>query len=46
MTWNLNEISGGTEVAIVCENVPEGIRQDDHEAGMRSTLDNLAAFLE
>jgi hypothetical protein len=26
--------------------VPLGIRPDDHEAGFRSTLDNLAAFLE
>lgn len=46
MTWNLDEVPGGTKVTIVCENVPEGIRQDDHEAGMNSTLANLAAFLE
>lgn len=46
MTWNLDEVPGGTEVTIVCENVPEGIRKDDHEAGMSSTLANLAAFLE
>lgn len=46
MTWHLDEVPGGTEVTIVCENVPEGIRQEDHEAGMSSTLANLAAFLE
>jgi uncharacterized protein YndB with AHSA1/START domain len=46
MTWILATIPEGTEVTIVCENVPEGIRQDDHEAGMRSTLENLAAFTE
>ncbi|MDR9853882.1 SRPBCC family protein [Paenibacillus sp. VCA1] len=46
MTWNLEGVPGGTEVSIICENVPEGIRQDDHEAGMSSTLANLAAFLE
>lgn len=46
MTWNLDEVSGGTKVTIVCENVPAGIRQEDHEAGMSSTLANLAAFLE
>ncbi len=46
MTWNLDEVSEGTEVTIICENVPEGISQDDHEAGMNSTLANLAAFLE
>jgi hypothetical protein len=26
--------------------VPEGIRPEDHEAGFRSTLENLAAFTE
>jgi hypothetical protein len=26
--------------------VPRGIRPEDHEAGMNSTLDNLASFLE
>lgn len=44
--WTLADVPGGTEVAIVCENVPAGIRQDDHEAGIRSTLENLAAFTE
>jgi uncharacterized protein YndB with AHSA1/START domain len=34
MTWHLDEVPGGTQVTIVCENVPEGIRQKDHEAGM------------
>jgi uncharacterized protein YndB with AHSA1/START domain len=46
MTWTLTAVPGGTEVTILCENVPEGIRQDDHDAGMRSTLENLAAFTE
>jgi uncharacterized protein YndB with AHSA1/START domain len=46
MTWTLNAVPEGTEVTIVCENVPEGMRQDDHDAGMRSTLENLAAFTE
>jgi uncharacterized protein YndB with AHSA1/START domain len=46
MTWTLTVVPEGTEVTIVCENVPEGIRQDDHDAGLRSTLENLAAFSE
>jgi uncharacterized protein YndB with AHSA1/START domain len=46
MTWTLTPVPGGTRVTVQCENVPEGIRQDDHEAGMRSTLENLAAFTE
>jgi len=46
MTWTLTTVPGGTEVAVLCENVPEGIRQEDHEAGLKSTLENLAAFTE
>lgn len=46
MTWTLTAVPGGTEVTVLCENVPEGIRQEDHEAGIRSTLENLAAFTE
>jgi len=46
MTWSLAAVPGGTEVTIVCENVPEAIRQDDHLEGFRSTLQNLAAYIE
>jgi uncharacterized protein YndB with AHSA1/START domain len=46
MTWSLTPVSGGTEVTIRCENVPEGIRQEDHDQGLRSTLANLASFTE
>ncbi|MCD9025469.1 SRPBCC family protein [Cohnella silvisoli] len=46
MTWSLAAVPEGTEVTIVCENVPEGIRQDDHAAGLSSSLENLAAFTE
>ena len=42
----LTPVPGGTEVGIVCENVPVGIRAEDHAMGMASTLANLAAFLE
>lgn len=42
----LTAISGGTEVTIRCENVPNGIRASDHQAGIMSTLNNLAAFTE
>jgi len=46
MTWTLTAVAEGTEVAIVCRNVPEGIRQEDHELGMQSSLENLAAYTE
>jgi uncharacterized protein YndB with AHSA1/START domain len=46
MTWTFTAVSSGTEVAIVCENVPEGIRREDHLEGFRSTLQKLAAYAE
>lgn len=46
MTWSLAPVVQGTVVTIVCENVPEGIRKEDHDAGLRSTLENLAAYTE
>ncbi|MFC5403401.1 SRPBCC family protein [Cohnella soli] len=46
MTWALAAASGGTEVTIICENVPSGIRKEDHDMGLNSSLGNLAAFVE
>jgi uncharacterized protein YndB with AHSA1/START domain len=46
MTWTLADVPGGARVSILAENAPEGIRPSDHETGMRSSLDNLAAFTE
>jgi uncharacterized protein YndB with AHSA1/START domain len=46
MTWKLTPVPGGTEVTIICEEVPDGIRPEDHDADLRSTLENLAAFTE
>jgi len=44
--WLLEGVLGGTKVTIICENVPEGIRKEDHEIGLRSTLENLAIYTE
>jgi uncharacterized protein YndB with AHSA1/START domain len=46
MTWTLAAVPEGTTVTIVCENVPEGIRKEDHDVGLRSTLENLAVYTE
>jgi uncharacterized protein YndB with AHSA1/START domain len=46
MTWTLTAVPEGTAVTIVCENVPAGIRKEDHDVGLRSSLENLAAFTE
>lgn len=46
ITTTLTPIPGGTEVSIACENVPSGISAADHEAGLTSTLQNLATYTE
>ncbi|MCM3781581.1 SRPBCC family protein [Neobacillus mesonae] len=46
MTWNLEPAPKGINVTIVCENVPEGIDQHEHEEGLKSTLAGLAALIE
>jgi len=46
MTWSFEPASGGAMVTVTAENVPSGISQADHNAGMRSSLDNLASFVE
>ena len=46
MSWRFKEVRDGTEVTILCENVPAGIGKEDHDAGLRSTLENLARFIE
>jgi uncharacterized protein YndB with AHSA1/START domain len=45
MTWSFEPLPGGTRVAITAENVPSGISKADHDAGLRSSLENLARFL-
>jgi uncharacterized protein YndB with AHSA1/START domain len=46
ITWTLADSQGGTEVTALFENLPPGVRPEDNEEGSRSTLRNLAAFLE
>lgn len=45
MTWAVRAMEGGTRVEVAAVDVPEGISAADHSAGMRSSLDNLAAYL-
>ena len=40
------EVSGGTEVTLVCENPPPGLRTEDNEAGSRLSLEQLARRFE
>lgn len=43
---SMTPVAGGTEVTIRCENVPRGIRAEDHQVGLASSLENLATFTE
>jgi uncharacterized protein YndB with AHSA1/START domain len=44
ITTTLVPVAGGTEVTFSADNVPAGIRPEDHHKGMMSTLENLAEF--
>jgi uncharacterized protein YndB with AHSA1/START domain len=45
MVVTFDEVPGGTEVAIVCENLPPGLRPEDNEAGSRLSLEQLDRFV-
>jgi uncharacterized protein YndB with AHSA1/START domain len=45
MTWSFAPENGGTRVTITAVDVPPGIRPEDHEQGMASSLANLAAHV-
>lgn len=45
MTWTLAPTAHGTRVTITAANVPVGIAQADHEAGLAASLANLQQFL-
>lgn len=41
MTWELEPVGEKTKVTVLCEHVPAGIRQSEHEQALSSTLANL-----
>ena len=45
VTWTFEELAEGTEVCVRVVNPPPGVRDEDHEAGIRSSLENLAAYV-
>ena len=46
MSWILEAVNDGTQVAVVAEDVPPGITAADHQTGLRSSLDQLAKYVE
>lgn len=45
MTWSVAPHPGGALVEIRADGVPSGISAEDHEAGITSSLDNLARLI-
>lgn len=45
-TWYFEAVPEGTKVTLVIENVPPIISKKQHDAGLNSTLDNLARYVE
>ena len=45
-TVSLADADGGTELTILCEDIPKGIRPEDNELGCRESLHKLAVLLE
>jgi uncharacterized protein YndB with AHSA1/START domain len=46
MTVTLDEVPGGTNVIMLFENLPPGLRPEDNEVGAEMSLDQLARHLE
>ncbi len=46
VTWDLAKSGDGTDVTVVCEDIPRGIRLKDNEAGSASSLQKLAQVVE
>jgi uncharacterized protein YndB with AHSA1/START domain len=45
MTWEVTAVAGGSRVDITADNVPDGVSEEDHAAGLNSSLRNLADYL-
>lgn len=45
MSWTLIEHAGRTTVTVTADDVPPGIDPADHDAGLRSTLSQLAEYV-
>jgi uncharacterized protein YndB with AHSA1/START domain len=46
MTVTFEDVSGGTEVTLLFENLPQGLRAEDNEAGARLSLEQLSRRFE
>lgn len=44
--WTFEIVDGGTQVTVLCKDLPPGIRPSDNEAGSKQSLDQLARYVE
>ena len=45
LSWSFAPSNDGTRITVTAENVPAGISKADHDAGLKSSLANLARYL-
>jgi uncharacterized protein YndB with AHSA1/START domain len=46
ITASFADADGGTEVTMLCEDIPPGIRPEDNEMGCKESLQKLAVLIE
>lgn len=46
LTVTFDEVEGGTNVTILCANIPPGILPEDNDAGSRESLEKLARYVD
>jgi len=46
MVATFEPLPGGTEVTLLFENLPLGLRPEDNEEGSRQSLEQLARYVE
>jgi uncharacterized protein YndB with AHSA1/START domain len=46
ITMSLSDVDGGTEIVAVHDDLPPGLSSEDNEAGWRSSLAKLTAYVE
>jgi uncharacterized protein YndB with AHSA1/START domain len=46
ITTSFADTDEGTEITVLCEDIPAGIRPEDNEMGTKSSLKNLASLFE
>ncbi|MFB8387795.1 SRPBCC domain-containing protein [Microbacterium sp. NPDC055910] len=45
MRWTLEPVPGGTRVVVEAVDVPRGVSEEDHAAGLASSLENLGRLV-